>query len=71
MLFSIYFVLLQGDLVFLKMFGTPAIVVNSVEVAHDLLVKRGAIYSERPRLTMLNDMSVFLLLPVRRYNGQC
>ncbi|KAI0687448.1 cytochrome P450 [Cytidiella melzeri] len=45
-----------GDIVFLRMFGTPAIVLNSVQVARELLEKRGAIYSERPPLTLLNNM---------------
>ncbi|KAI0085365.1 hypothetical protein BDY19DRAFT_858445, partial [Irpex rosettiformis] len=39
-----------GDLVLLRVFHTPAIVINSVSVAHDLLEKRSANYSDRPPL---------------------
>ncbi|KAI0338581.1 cytochrome P450 [Trametopsis cervina] len=45
-----------GDIVFIRIFGKPAIVLNSVEVARDLLEKRGAVYSDRPPLIMLNEM---------------
>ncbi|KAI0790121.1 cytochrome P450 [Irpex lacteus] len=45
-----------GDLVFLRIFHTPAIIITSVAVARDLLEKRSANYSDRPPLTMLNDM---------------
>ncbi|KZT69389.1 cytochrome P450 [Daedalea quercina L-15889] len=37
-----------GDTIFLKMFNTPVLVINSVTVARELLNKRSAIYSSRP-----------------------
>lgn len=40
------------------MFGTDLIVLNSYEVATDLLDKRGTIYSDRPILTMLGELCV-------------
>ncbi|KAF8554409.1 cytochrome P450 [Imleria badia] len=39
-----------GDLVYTKLLGKDFIIINSVKVAHDLLEKRSAIYSERPYL---------------------
>ncbi|TFY56489.1 hypothetical protein EVJ58_g7611 [Rhodofomes roseus] len=39
---------LYGDLIFLRMFTTPLLVVNSARAARDLLEKRSAKYSGRP-----------------------
>lgn len=48
-----------GDVVYIEIFRTPAIVLNSFEAARDLLDKRSAIYSDRPRLVLLMEMYVF------------
>lgn len=48
----------SGDVVYFEIFRTPAIVLNSFEVARDLLDKRSAIYSDRPRLVLLMEMCV-------------
>lgn len=45
-----------GDIVYFKVFQSPAIVLNSIDAARDLLDKRGSIYSARPRLVMLSEM---------------
>ncbi|EIW56889.1 cytochrome P450 [Trametes versicolor FP-101664 SS1] len=45
-----------GDIVYIEIFRTPAIVLNSFEAARDLLDKRSAIYSDRPRLVLLMEM---------------
>ncbi|KZT69371.1 cytochrome P450 [Daedalea quercina L-15889] len=37
-----------GDVIFLKMFNTPVLVINSITAARELLDKRSAIYSDRP-----------------------
>ena len=42
--------LFPGGLVYTKLLGKDFIIINSVKVAHDLLEKRSAIYSERPYL---------------------
>ena len=41
-------------------FGSRLLVLNSFEAAHDLLDKKGALYSSRPRLVMINEMCVCL-----------
>lgn len=41
---------------FFKVFQSPAIVLNSIDAARDLLDKRGSIYSARPRLVMLSEL---------------
>ncbi|KAF5310685.1 hypothetical protein D9619_008116 [Psilocybe cf. subviscida] len=50
---------LGSDIISLNMAGTPMIVLNSREVARDLLEKRSAIYSDRPRYVMLNELCGF------------
>ncbi|KAM0751170.1 cytochrome P450 [Meredithblackwellia eburnea MCA 4105] len=37
-------------------FGTPVIVIADLDIAKDLLEKRGAIYSDRPRLVMADEI---------------
>ncbi|EJD47046.1 cytochrome P450 [Auricularia subglabra TFB-10046 SS5] len=69
-----------GDVVYLNLFGQPMIILGSPEAANDLLVKRGAIYSDRPRFTMayLSGWELgFSLAPygdrfrnLRRFSGQ-
>src|ERR1700743_2412813 len=38
-----------GDLIYFRILGQSFLVVNSLEVARDLMEKRGNIYSGRPR----------------------
>ncbi|KAI8992754.1 cytochrome P450 [Trametes punicea] len=45
-----------GDVVFARFFRTPAIVLNSREAAVDLLEKRSAKYSDRPRFILLSEI---------------
>ncbi|KAL5483182.1 hypothetical protein ACEPAI_8411 [Sanghuangporus weigelae] len=40
---------LYGPVMFLEALGRPMIVVSSVDVAYDLMKKKGAIFSDRPR----------------------
>lgn len=49
-----------GNVIYLEIFRTPAIVLNSFEAARDLLDKRSAIYSDRPRLVLLMELYVFI-----------
>ncbi|KAF5391128.1 hypothetical protein D9757_003045 [Collybiopsis confluens] len=46
----------KTDIVTLRLPGPPLLVLNSAKSAEDLLVKRSAIYSDRPRMVMLNDL---------------
>lgn len=45
-----------GDVLYLDILGSPVVVLSSAEAVHDLLEKRSAIYSDRPRSTMLHGL---------------
>ncbi|KAJ7272927.1 cytochrome P450 [Mycena rebaudengoi] len=45
-----------SDIIHLRVLGTSIIVISSAETAQELLSERSAIYSDRPRSTMLNEM---------------
>ena len=45
-----------GDVVYTTICGQPIIVLNSIDAARDLLDKRSANYSDRPRLVVFNEM---------------
>lgn len=47
-----------GDLVYANVLGTPFLIVNSLEIAKELLEKRGNIYSGRLELNILLLVSV-------------
>ncbi len=46
----------HGDVVYLQMGPTPTILLGSAQAAWDLLEKRGAIYSSRPRFIMGGEL---------------
>ncbi|KAI0819806.1 cytochrome P450 [Trametes gibbosa] len=52
-----------GDIVYFQIFHTPAIVLNSIEVARELLDKRSSRYSDRPRMVMLTELVQAPTLP--------
>lgn len=52
-----------GDVICLTVLGRPIIILNKFEDARELMDKRGALYSDRPRMTYINEMSVYPLLP--------
>ncbi|KAH9853167.1 cytochrome P450 [Lenzites betulinus] len=57
-----------GDVVYFKLFRTPTIVLGSIEAARELLDKRSAIYSDRPRLVLLTEvLGVGSALPTMPY----
>ncbi|EMD42231.1 hypothetical protein CERSUDRAFT_110763 [Gelatoporia subvermispora B] len=45
-----------GDLIYIRVFGNPIIILNSARAADDLLNKRSGIYSSRPVRTMVYDL---------------
>ena len=45
-----------GEVVYAKLFQTPVVIVNSMNVARELMDKRGAIYSDRPQFTLLGEV---------------
>ncbi|KZT11800.1 cytochrome P450 monooxygenase [Laetiporus sulphureus 93-53] len=48
-----------GDIVFARLFSTPAIILNTAQVARDLMEKRGSKYSGRPRFLWAIEMVGF------------
>ena len=47
-----------GDVVHAEAFGQHYVILNSLKAAEDLLVKKSAIYSDRPRAPMINELYV-------------
>ena len=45
-----------GDVIYLRLFRTPTLVLNSLESARELLDKRSAKYSDRPRMVLLAEL---------------
>ncbi|PFH53736.1 hypothetical protein AMATHDRAFT_78864 [Amanita thiersii Skay4041] len=45
-----------GDIVYLESFGRPLVVLNSFRAATELFDKRATIYSDRPRLVMVDEL---------------
>ncbi|OBZ79891.1 O-methylsterigmatocystin oxidoreductase [Grifola frondosa] len=45
-----------SDIIYLQVLGNSIMAINSVQAANDLLDKKGAIYSDRPRLVMLKEL---------------
>lgn len=45
-----------GDIVYARLFRTPALVINSVQAAQDLMEKRSSKYSDRPRFILLAEL---------------
>ncbi|KAH9936920.1 cytochrome P450 [Amylocystis lapponica] len=45
-----------GDLIFARFFRTPALIINSLRVAQDLMEKKSAYYSDRPSFISLVDL---------------
>ncbi|KAH9834664.1 cytochrome P450 monooxygenase [Rhodofomes roseus] len=45
-----------GDVVYVEIFTRPTIILNSAKAAIDLMDKRGAIYSDRPRFVWFHEL---------------
>ncbi|KAJ3775821.1 cytochrome P450 [Lentinula raphanica] len=45
-----------GDVVYLRVFQQPMLVLNTLESARDLLHKRSSIYSDRPKFVLLDEL---------------
>ena len=50
------FRIFAGELVYLNVFGQGLLFVNTHEAAIDLLEKRGAIYSDKPKMVMAGEL---------------
>ena len=46
----------SGDLIYLNAAGQPVVIINSQKVAVELLDRRAAIYSDRPRNVVACDI---------------
>lgn len=56
-----------GPVIYLNMLGQPIVILHSAKAAQDLLARRGAIYSDRPRLVLAAELALkglhLLLMP--------
>ncbi|KAG9003731.1 hypothetical protein FRB90_011131 [Tulasnella sp. 427] len=60
-----------GPLTWLKIPGQNVLVINSFEVAKDLLEKRASIYADRPRFTMITELlGLADYFPFRPYDAK-
>ncbi|KAF8519800.1 cytochrome P450 [Hysterangium stoloniferum] len=61
-----------GDIVHMEVLGKHIIIINSVDVANDLLERRSAIYSDRPYMPMIHDPDLMDLdwsFAMKRYSS--
>ncbi|KAI0028090.1 cytochrome P450 [Vararia minispora EC-137] len=57
-----------GDIIYLSVLGQPMVIVNSAQIAQDLLDKRSSIYSDRPRMPMAGELCGYIdTLPIMPY----
>ncbi|KAJ6575093.1 cytochrome P450 [Mycena capillaripes] len=47
----------NSDVVFLRVLGTPIVCISSLQAASDLLDRKGVVFSDRPRLPVLKDLT--------------
>ncbi|THU81706.1 cytochrome P450 [Dendrothele bispora CBS 962.96] len=45
-----------GDIVHVRIFGSNMLILNAFQPAHELLEKRSALYSDRPRFVLFNEL---------------
>lgn len=55
---------IAGEIVYTHLFGKGIIFLNNLDVVNDLLDKRAAIYSDKPRLVMVNELCVSLSMTI-------
>ncbi|KAF8513884.1 cytochrome P450 [Gautieria morchelliformis] len=60
-----------GDLVYIKVFRQPIVIINSLDTAQDLFEKRSSVYSDRFEFPMINDLIGFgWVLGLMRYGDK-
>ncbi|KAH9952213.1 cytochrome P450 [Amylocystis lapponica] len=59
-----------GDIFYLHVFGRPMVILNSLQAANDLLEKRSANYSDRPRFPLFELMGWEGTVTFLRYGDQ-
>nr|BAK09444.1 cytochrome P450 [Postia placenta] len=52
-----------GNIVYAQLFRTPLVLLNSLDTIQDLMVKKGAIYSDRPQFVLWEDIYGFKPIP--------
>ncbi|PFH50357.1 hypothetical protein AMATHDRAFT_145202 [Amanita thiersii Skay4041] len=45
-----------GDIVYIRLFQQPIVILNNLQAARDILEKRGSIYSDRPRFVLFSEL---------------
>ncbi|PSR76828.1 hypothetical protein PHLCEN_2v8209 [Hermanssonia centrifuga] len=45
-----------GDLIYARLFQTPVVITNSIQVARDLMERRGSNFSDRPNFVLFNEL---------------
>ncbi|KIO29638.1 hypothetical protein M407DRAFT_70181 [Tulasnella calospora MUT 4182] len=45
-----------GPATFLRLPGSNLLIINSYDVAYELLDKRGTLYADRPRMVMMGEL---------------
>ncbi|KAF9446840.1 hypothetical protein P691DRAFT_672680 [Macrolepiota fuliginosa MF-IS2] len=56
---------IYGDMIYFTILGQPFLVLGSPRRTSDLFEKRGAVYSDRPRMIMLTEMLVPISLSMK------
>lgn len=46
----------NSDVIYMSVFGSPIIILNSYKAANELFSARSLLYSDRPRMTMINEL---------------
>jgi hypothetical protein len=67
--FSLRIDTFAGNLIYLDMMGQPAVLVNSREVANDLMDKRSSIYSDRPFMVRRRNPLIHFSSHISTGNG--
>ncbi|THU76393.1 cytochrome P450 [Dendrothele bispora CBS 962.96] len=45
-----------GDIIYVRIFGSSMLILNTFQAAQELLEERGALYSDRPRFVLFNEL---------------
>ena len=51
---------ISGGIIFAKLFRKPAVIINSYDIARDLLERRSSNYSDRPRFILFMELYVWI-----------
>ena len=58
---------IEGNIFYLNLMGRHTVVINSIEIARELLDRKGATFSDRPHSVLIGDLYVLtIVFPVHR-----